>query len=324
MHACTCARIDLAACQFILYLNYYCCLSIEDRLFRRQAEDLDDATLEEDAILNKYTISLDFHLSQSLSDISKANLVLHQKHIDINDMEVLDRYQLVEIRTIINNIRYFVEKRNIDVYANGSQYFDITHAAVLWVKENVSGNVEMEVVVSCDSSSDCNSEFTSSGKPPAKVSFTQDISNASQIPRIITISRNPLEPGESQRTKRDAVVVQPYCNGTNESLCCLHPLDIDFARDLDIHFISKPKFFRSNFCGGYCPEVSGTSLLTPDRFQILRILNTSPTRAVKPCCSGIEYQPLQVLVSLFNFTSLKYETHLDLLEQVKVTKCQCG
>lgn len=285
----------------------------------------EDAELEDDAILNQYTININFHLSQSLSDISKANLVLHQEHTDINDKEVLDRYQLVEIRTIINNIRYFVEKRNVDVYSDGSQYFDITHAAELWVREQVSGNVEMEVVVSCDSSPDCNAEITSSGKPPAKVSFTQDTSNASQIPRIITISRNPLEAGESQRVKRDTGVVHPiYCNGTNESLCCLHPLVIDFSTDLGINFISKPKTFTSNFCGGYCPEVSGTSLMTPDRFQILRLLNTSPTRAVRPCCSGIEYQPLQVLVSLFNFTSFKYETHLDLLEQVKVSKCQCG
>ena len=297
-------------------------VNTEER-FRRGVDS--DATLEDDAILSKYTITINFHLAQKLSDISKANLVLHQEHIDINGMEVSDRYQLVEIHTIINNIRYFVEKRDVDVYSSGSQYFDITHAAKLWVTGNVSGNVEMEVAVSCDSSPDCNSEFTTSGKPLAKVSFTQDTNNASQIPRIITISRNPLEVSETHRVKRNAPVVQPvYCNTTNESLCCLHPLVINFANDLGITFISKPKDFTSNFCGGYCPEVSGTGLMTPDRFQIMRLLNTSPTRSVKPCCSGIEYQPLNILVSLFNFTSFKYETHLDLLEQVKVTKCQCG
>lgn len=284
----------------------------------------EDTTAVEDVILNQYTITVDFSLPHNLSDISEARLTLYQEEANTIDHPVLDRYQLVQIRTVIDNIRYFVEKKIVDVYGFGLQSFDIKRAVELWVQEEVSGSVILEILVSCYSSPNCSS-VDGNGIIPAKVSFVEDTSDLSTVPRIITVSRNPLEVEERARAKRHTSSETPdqYCVG-NDSLCCLHPLTINFTRDLGINFISKPPTFRANFCDGFCPEVSGTGLLTSQRFQLLRYLNSSPTRAIKPCCSGIEYKPLQVLVTLYNPRAKRYETHLDVLEQVIVTKCRCG
>lgn len=285
----------------------------------------ESSTDMEDIILNQYKIMVNFNLPMNLSDVSKANLVLYQESNTI-DHPVLDRFQLVEVRTVIDNVRYFVEKKTVDVYESGLQSFDITRAAELWVQEEVSSSVVIEVLVICNSIN-C-SDATSRGNSLAKVSFVQDASNSSKVPRIITVSRNPLEMKEAQaRSKRQATVVpstgDQYCSA-NDSLCCLQQLDIDFVEDLGITFILKPKTFRANFCNGYCPEVLGTGLLTSQRFEILRNLNSSPTRAVKPCCSGIEYRNLQVIMALYNHETGTYDISPDLLEQVSVTKCRCG
>lgn len=277
----------------------------------------------DDVILNQYTITVDFNLPRNLSDISEANLVLHQKESNTIDYPVLDRYQLVQIRTVIDNVRYNVEQSVFDVYGYGPTSLDIKRAVELWVQNDVSDSAVLEVLVSCYSSPNC-SLVNTDGIVPAKVSFVDDTSDSSKLPRVITISRNPLEAHEKVRAKRQANPTPGVYCSSNESLCCLHPLEINFTRDLNIHFIARPQSFRANFCNGFCPEVSGTGLMASQRFQILRNLNSSPTRSIKPCCSGIEYEPLQILVQVYNRKLRRYEFSLDLLEQVTVTKCRCG
>lgn len=276
----------------------------------------------EAGILNQYTISVNFHLSHNLSDISRANLILYQAKSNTIDYAVLDRYQLVQIRTVIGNIRYFVEKKSVDVYDSGLQSFDITRAVELWVQEGVSGNVILEVLVTCYSSPNCTTP-TSKGQLPAKVSFVQNTSDSTLVPRIITISKNPLESHSGNTRRKRQAPNTGFCK-VNESTCCLQPLVINFANDLGFDFISRPKSFRANFCEGLCPEVTGTVLLTSRRFELLRLLNSGPTSSIEPCCTGIEYNPLQILVRVYNPMTRMYQTQLDRLDQVTVTKCKCG
>lgn len=292
---------------------------------RRGADDMSDWSIPgeaagEEVILNQYTITLDFSLPHNLSDISEANLILYQEEQSTIDHPVHDKYQLVQIRTVIDNIRYFVEKKVVDVSQHGLQSFNIKRAAELWIEGEVSGTALLEVLVTCYSSPNC-SDVNSNGIVPAKVSFGANASDPSTTPRIITVSRNPLEVEETRVKRHTSTRTQvQYCVG-NESLCCLHPLEINFTRDLGINFIKKPQSFQANFCNGFCPEESGTGLMTSQRYELLRYL---PTRAIKPCCSGIEYKPLQILVSIFNPNTGRYEARLDVLDQVIVTKCRCG
>jgi hypothetical protein len=270
-------------------------------------------------VLNEYAITLDFNLPHNLSDIAEANLLLYQlEELSTIDHPVGDRYQLVQIRTVIDNISYFVEKKVVEINNYGMKSFNIKHAAELWVEEGVSGNVVLQVFVTCYSSPNC-----SDSSEQAKVSFGQT-SDPSTAPRIITVSRNPLEAEHRIREKRHSSTLEPalqYCE-RNESLCCLHPLEINFHTDLGLTFILEPRTYIANFCNGHCPEVTGTGLGTSQRFQLLRFL--TPTRSIRPCCSGIEYRPLQILVTLYNPTTRRYDTRLDVLEQVIVTKCVCG
>lgn len=281
--------------------------------------------IEHPDTLNQYTITVNFNLPRNQSDISRAHLILYQEEANTIDHEVLDRYQLVQIKTVVENVRYPVEKKAIDVRDSGDQSFDITSALEVWVAKGVSGTVLLEVVVTC-SVPNCN-QPAANGNPPAKVSFAQDAADINKQPRIIVVSKNPLEEEHYQsRRKRQARINETeymHCTET-ESTCCLQPLEINFLQDLGIDFVWKPKTFPANFCEGYCPEVSGLGLMTSQRHELLRYISSTPTSQIEPCCSGIEYKPLQVLLKLYNMTTGKFDTRMDRLDQVIVTKCRCA
>ena len=290
-----------------------------------------ESSVEEEGILSKYTITLDFELPVEQQEISRASLLLQQVQTDTFNNAVLDVNQVVEIRTVINNVRYFVEKKEVDVYAAGSQSFDITRAAELWVEEEVSGQVLLEVLVRCYSSPNC-TEVTPSGKKPAVVSFFHNTTDTSKLPRIITISKNPLEGGkEWRRKKREEeeevpTVTEPVFCAENDTsgFCCLHPLILRFDEDLNMPFVSKPKSFEANFCDGYCPEVSAIGVGTIRRYELLQALSARPTNSIEPCCTGLEYKPLQVVLSIWNYMTGKFTSRQDRLAQVEVVKCRCG
>ena len=146
----------------------------------------------EAGILNQYTISVNFNLPQNLSHISSANLLVYMEEANTIEDQVLDRHQLVQIRTIINKIRYFVEKKSVDVHSHaGMQLFDVKRAVELWVQEGVSGDVLLEVLVTCYSSPNC-SKPAADGKLPARISFVQNTGSdpanspgSSLFPRIL-------------------------------------------------------------------------------------------------------------------------------------------
>lgn len=284
----------------------------------------------EPGVLNQYTITLNFSLAQNMSHISRADLTLYQEEVNTVENQVLDRHQLVQIRTVIGNVRYFVEKKSLDVFDHGPQSFDVKRAVELWLEEGVSGTVVLEVLVTCYSSANC-SDITSNGKRQPSIAFTQDHADPSKLPRLITISKNPLdvEAGLSRHKRSDdtetesSVTTPEFCTG-NQTTCCLMPLTIHFERDLGFTFVKRPESFTANYCTGYCPEVSGIGLMTSQRYQLLSYLSSSPTSSIEPCCTGLEYRPLQILVSLYNPLKKVFETRVDRLDQVMVTKCRCG
>ncbi len=287
----------------------------------------EDNTFVEAGALNQYTITLDFALPANQQEISKANLLLYQLPTDTFNNEVVDEDQVVEIRTVISNVRYFVGKKKLSVYDHGHQSFDITRAAELWVDADIAGEVLLEVLVKCYSSPDC-SDARPSGKQPAKVTFTFNTTDMSTQPRIITYSKNPLE-NDGDRTKRAAATgpstSEPvFCSANNSDFCCLHPLTIRFKEDLDMGFVTKPKSFEANFCDGFCPQVSTLGVGTIQRYQLLKFLSSRPTNTISPCCSGREYRPLQVVLSLYDPGKRRFTTKIDRLLQVTVTKCRCG
>lgn len=280
----------------------------------------------EAGLLNQYTISLDFQLPSDQQEISRANLLLHQIPSDVFSNTVVDKYQMVEIRTVIDDVRHFVGKKEVSVYGHNYTSFDVTRAAELWVDEGVSGTVQLEVLVKCYSSPNCSAPRPD-GEEPAKVSFTHNTTDSNTLPRIITYSKNPLEYG-GDRYRRSAATgpttSEPvFCNATNNDFCCLNPLEINFHEDLNMRFVVKPPTFRANFCNGYCPEGAvGTSSV--ERALLLQHLSSRPTNSIEPCCTGLEYSPLQVVLSIWSPEKRKFVIEMERLSQVTVTKCRCG
>lgn len=334
--------VDLHALALMSHFHCFILAGLALR-FRRQVGDEDSSTptrlpgeeeeeqgevVFEAGILNQYTIHMHVDLPENLSVISKANLLLHQAQTDTINQPVLDSKQLIQIRAIINNVRYYVDKKSLSVYGHGPQLFNVLRAMELWVEGGKIGEVVLEVLVTCSSSPNCSSK-TSHGsgddlKLPAAVTFIHDSTNSSQLPRVIALSKNPLEAANTHwntRKKRDTPETEAYCQG-EDTTCCLHPLNISFAEDLDINVIQFPSYFTANYCDGFCHSLDG--LGASDRTRLLQYLRDSPSISVEPCCSGIEYKPLEVLMRIFNPVTRMYQFKIDRLEQVIVTKCKCS
>ena len=278
-------------------------------------------------ILGSYRIALNFDLSRDLSDISRADLLLYQVPTRTGpDYAIADMKQFVEIRTILESVgeRHVVGGKYTELFDSGFKAFDITAAVKLWVLKGVTGDAVLEVVIYCYSSPHCSDSIN--GKVPAKVEFLYSSDEPDKEPRLIVVSKNPLEAElEAKRRKRNSDPDEPVFCSVNASTCCLQPLTINFKEDLGLTFIEEPKEFQANYCEGYCPELSGLDVMTPQRFQFLRLLGDgSPASSIEPCCTGSAYRPLDVLLNIYNRRTQQFVTIIDQLQQVSVTKCKCA
>lgn len=294
-------------------------------------------TDEEDVItpviLNQYIINVNFSLPRDLSKISRAHLLLYQEPTDnLNQDASLEVDQLVQIRTVINKVRHYIETKAIRVQNSGFHAFDITRAAELWVEdqEEVAGDTVLEVLVTCETSPNC-SEGARNNNTVARVTFTHNTSDPNKMPRIITLSRNPREvaseEGRNRRKRQlevslDDLEGEPeYCS-TNESICCLHKLEIDLAQLGFGNYITRPRKFKANFCRGFCPRAGGLRVAS-NRTELLRHLSI-PAALVNPCCTGVEYRELEVLVATRDPSTGKYRNKMDVIDNVRVVKCGCA
>lgn len=289
--------------------------------------DGDKSVLGQSRVLSSYHINLrNFSLPRELSEVTQADLLLFQERTifgpDIKDRDV---EQFVEIRTILpGGERHIVGGKYLNLFDFGPKVFDIAPAVKLWLAKHVEGNVTLEVVVTCFSSPDCASSSSSSsnGSTPDVLQFNQQ---PGKEPKVMILSKNPLEVRENARRRRRQAQqpVAKFCK-TNETICCLKPLILNFKRDLGMDFITQPESFEANFCEGYCPELSGEDVMTSTRFQFLRKLKNSPASSIEPCCSGSEYRSLDVLMHKYKHKLGRYVTVIERLQQVTVTKCKCA
>lgn len=270
-------------------------------------------------LLHTYDITFNFSLPNTLTDISRADLLLYQQDSVTPSTIVKDRRQYVEIRTVLKsmNQKFVVEGKYIDVYETGYQVFEITSAVKLWVARHIDGPVTMEVNVYCYSSPNCSEpEGTMS---PASISFLSSPREQDKAPRIITVSKNPLDVQHQERKKRNAEELTGVgqCSA-NQSTCCLKHFELNFHQDLGLDFILLPENFTANYCEGVCPEIMGGQLMTPRIFELFsRLPETNPGSSVEPCCTGSQYKPLEVLVRKDGILKIEELSH------VKVLSCRC-
>lgn len=270
-------------------------------------------------LLNSYIITFNFSLPSNLADISRADLLLYQQDSVRPDTAVKDRRQYVEIRTVLESLnqKFVVEGKYIDIYETGYQVFEITSAVKLWIAKHVDGPVSLEVNVYCYSSPNCSE--SEGALSPASVSFLSSPSEQYKAPRIITVSKNPLdvEHQERQRRNADEMTGVGTCSA-NQSTCCLKHFELNFREDLGLNFVLLPENFTANYCEGVCPEMMGGQLMTPRIFELFsRLPETNPGSSVEPCCTGNQYKPLEILVRRNG------ELFIEELSHVIVTSCRC-
>lgn len=286
--------------------------------------DAASSVLGQSRVLASYHINLrNFSLPRDLSEVTQADLLLHQEPL-IGVPENGDAVeQFVEIRTVLPvGERHIVEGKYLNLYDQGPKVFDISSAVKLWLAKRVEGNVTLEVVVSCFGSPNCANSGTN-GTRPHVIRFNQQ---TGKEPKVMILSKNPREVRENARRRRRQTQPQAtkFCKAQNDTICCLKPLVLNFKRDLGMDFITQPESFEANFCEGYCPELSGEDVMTSTRFQFLRELKNSPASSIDPCCSGSEYRSLDVLMNKYKHKIGRYVTVIERLQQVTVTRCKCA
>ena len=287
---------------------------------------------EQSSRLASYHIKLqNFHLSRELREVTQADLLVYQlATLTGPDIEVRDKEQFVEIRTVLESVgeRHVVEGKYLNVFDSGYKVFDITPAVRLWLLKGIQGNMTLEVVVYCYSSPDC--ATTRNGTTPAVIQFDHKSGadgHSDTEPKVMILSRNPIEVAENAKRRKRQIDngAQPkkFCR-VNETMCCLKPLILNFRRDLRLNFITQPESFEANYCEGYCPELSGEDVMTSSRFQFLKELKNSPASSIEPCCSGSEYEDLDVIMTMYRRKLGRFVTIIEKLQQVTVTSCKCA
>ena len=252
--------------------------------------------------------------------MSRADLLLYQQNSIKPDTFVRDRKQYIEIRTVVASLnqKFVVEGKYVDVFETGYQVFEITAAIKLWIAKRISGPVGLEVSVYCYSSPNCSRP--QGAMRPASVSFLSSSSDQHKVPRIITVSKNPLDVQHQQRQKRNAEQMTGVgaCR-TNQSTCCLNHLELSFHDDLGLEFIVLPENFTANYCEGVCPDTTRGELMTPQIFDLFsRLPETNPGSSLQPCCTGNQYKSQQVLMVR------EQALIIEELKQVIVLSCRCS
>ena len=95
---------------------------------------------------------------------------------------------------------------------------------------------------------------------------------------------------------------------------------VDFRRDLNFTFILAPNEVDIGDCKGHCTINGNPWSESQSYYNILSLLQNQPPLS---CCVPIEFQPVQVVISLYSEVTNKFSTRTDKLDDAVVTRCGC-
>ena len=314
---------DVQSIEFFFFFFFNA--SISDSLKTRDRRSLRGKRQKvERNVLDKFDVKFDFQLKQGANAITRADVLLFQ-HAALDNDYVVDGTQYVEIKAVFEPIglKTVVASKNIDIFNNGFQAFDITPAVKLWSDQQINGSVNFEITVSCLSSRKC-AEIDIYGRFPTTLKF--DFVSPARQPRLVVISKNPLEVENQDRNRRQAATTGEgvFLCKANQSTCCLKKLVIDFEKDLGLGFVIMPKTFEANYCEGICPVTPGGKLMTPEVYKFITRLTNHPAASIEPCCAGNRYRPLIIVMPHPDQVNNPGGTIIEQLQQVTVESCRCA
>ena len=188
-----------------------------------------------------------------------------------------------------------ISSKDVDIHTEGYESFDVTTALRNWIAEDITGVLELEVVLKCPQSVSSGLLFL-----PSLEFLGEDktVNHTAQLVIATLMEDELLETNAHTgpvRLKRQSKIDNNFCLAhPEEPNCCLRRLEINFRRDLGWSWILAPRRFRPNYCQGLCPffwPSASTSALLLTRYRGL-----NPTAAVQPCCVAASLRPLTVLM----------------------------
>ena len=200
----------------------------------------------------------------------------------------------------------------------GYKTFDITPIIVIWLKGRTNGSLALELSVHCVDSPDCGKHIFDGGlgkkSPKLVVSRVVEEITSEQRPKREIDELDEEYSGYDEKVDvSNETLDGGYCK-FNETTCCLHPLRINFHKDLRFSFILLPFSFNVNYCVGICP-VSWSAAV----FKIYSLLGSnSPVSSIQPQCVSRSTGYIEVLV-MYNG-----EFVIAKLEDITVTSCGCA
>uniref|UniRef100_A0A670ZJX4 TGF-beta family profile domain-containing protein n=2 Tax=Pseudonaja textilis TaxID=8673 RepID=A0A670ZJX4_PSETE len=107
----------------------------------------------------------------------------------------------------------------------------------------------------------------------------------------------------------------PSCPRNPDKDCCLHPLYIDFRKDLKWKWIHQPKGYKANFCAGSCQYSLTTNMHHNMVLPLYSKLN--PEGSAAPCCVARKLEPLTILYYVGR------QPKVQQLSNMIVKSCRC-
>ena len=248
--------------------------------------------------------------------ITKAELLLFQDFLAPDENVP---YVHVKVKSSPNGPTLIVHNIMHDgLEQPGYKTFDITPIIVIWLKGRTNGSLALELSVHCVDSPDCGKHIFDGGlgkkSPKLVVSrVVEEITSEQRTKREIDELDEEYSGYDEKVDVSNETLDGGYCK-FNETTCCLHPLRINFHKDLRFSFILLPFSFNVNYCVGICP-VSWSAAV----FKIYSLLGSnSPVSSIQPQCVSRSTGYIEVLV-MYNG-----EFVIAKLEDITVTSCGCA
>lgn len=206
----------------------------------------------------EYTFTFEPSLP-SRSQIFSAELRLYMKKMSkLDSKQMFENIQVYYVprKEGIEIGRILVSSKNVDNNVDQHESLDVTEAVKKWVSDgSTAERLELHIVVNCPLS-------TASGLfyPPTVEFMTEESPEGSTQPSYnvtqLVVSTIPEEVAvelDNRKNKRQPLSSQYCIDNPNRIHCCIHDLELDFHRDLNLTLIKLPRTFSPNYCQGLCP-----------------------------------------------------------------------
>ena len=270
-------------------------------VFSARANQARSASNESTADGYSVRFDLDLQETSTTNSIIQVELLLFQD----SPLPCQNNTQFhIEIKASTDGPSPVLSTKHTGAEEPGYVTIDITPILTIWLTNNSLGPVVLEVSAYCSGSSHCNRSLFDTGV-------------GDKSPKLI-ISEE-VEDGSSQRRLKRQSTTQSgigYCGSEGTTLCCLHPLTINFRDDLGFTFVLQPRQFDANYCSGVCPE---SASFTPQIFEFYSRLGAgSPVGSIEPHCGIRNTLSVQVLERVDGVLIIEE------LQDVIVTSCSCS